>query len=63
MTRVNEDILQELGWGKIGNKYYHESGIFIYVNKIPESLRELVNIMTGNAFRKGQKHCIDNETI
>lgn len=60
MTKVTTEILEELKWKEVGNKWIHEKGIFIYSDKIPESLFELVSIMTGTAYRKGQKNCDEN---
>lgn len=52
MTIVSNEILEELGFKLEGNRWLHEKGTFIYVNKIPSSLKELVDIMTGTAYKK-----------
>lgn len=52
MTKVDEEILKELGFKKEGNRWIHDKGTFIYINKIPSTLVELVNIMTGTAYKK-----------
>lgn len=62
MTAVTEEILEELKWKLVGNKWIHEKGMFIYADKMPKTLSELVGIMTGTAYRKGQKNCEDETT-
>lgn len=62
MTKVTKEILEELKWKEVGNKWIHEKGVFIYSNKLPEELSDLIIIMTGTAFRKGQSKCNENET-
>jgi hypothetical protein len=53
MTAVDDEILKELGFRIEGNRWTHEKGTFIYVNKLPSSLKALVDIMTGTAYKKG----------
>lgn len=53
MIKVNEEILKHLGFKLDGNRWLHDKGTFIYTNKLPESLKELVDIMTGTAYKKG----------
>lgn len=52
MTLVTEEILTELGFTLQGNRWLHEKGTFIYINKIPRYLKDLVDIMTGTAYKK-----------
>ena len=52
MTLVTDDILKELGFKLEGNRWIHDKGTFIYKNKIPNTLKELVDIMTGTAYKK-----------
>lgn len=53
-TKVTEEILKELEFTLKENKWVHTKGTYIYANNVPEYLVELVSIMTGTAFRKGQ---------
>lgn len=54
VTLVTPEILEELGFLKTETGWQHEKGMFIYDNKIPSTLKVLVSIMTGTAYRKGQ---------
>lgn len=56
--KVTEEILTELGFRLEANKWVHKKGTFIYTNKIPESLGQLVDILTGTAFKKAKENCI-----
>ena len=58
MTEVTEERLIELGFKLDGNKWVHEKGTFIYLNKVPSTLKELVDIMTGTAYKKAKSNCI-----
>lgn len=53
MTQINEEILKELGFKLDGNRWLHEKGTFIYINKMPSTLKELVDILTGTAYKRG----------
>ena len=55
--KITLEILTELGWKLDGNKWVHERGTYIYVNKMPESLKSLVDIMTGTSFKMGKSNC------
>ena len=57
MTIVTDEILEELGFKLEANRWIHEKGSFIYVNKVPRHLKDLVSILTGTAFRKAQANC------
>ena len=54
ITQVDEDVLKELGFSLQGNRWVHEKGTFIYTDKLPKTLKELVDILTGTAYRKAQ---------
>lgn len=53
-TKVNDELLIELGFRLETNKWVHEKGTFIYVNKLPDTLKELVDILTGTAYKKAK---------
>lgn len=53
MIKVDEKVLEHLGFKLDGNRWLHEKGTFIYTNKLPQTLKELVDIMTGTAYKKG----------
>lgn len=53
-TKVTESILEELEFKQEGNKWVHIKGTFIYNDKVPETLNDLVKILTGTAFKKGK---------
>lgn len=55
MIKVTEKLLTYLGFTLKKNMWIHEKGIFIYTNKLPDELKDLVNTMTGSAFKKGEQ--------
>lgn len=50
---VTDKILRHLGFKLEGNRWLHEKGMFIYLNKVPSTLKELFDIATGTAFKIG----------
>lgn len=56
-TKVTDGILKELGFTLEGNRWVHEKGCFIYINKLPHKLKELVEILTGTAYKKALLNC------
>lgn len=60
-TPITDRILVELGWRLEGNKWIHFKGAFIYSNKLPKTLVELVDIMTGTAYKIGNNNCKEHD--
>ncbi len=57
MTEVTEETMKELGFTLQLNKWVHEKGTFIYINKVPSTLKEVVDILTGTAYKKALINC------
>jgi hypothetical protein len=53
MTKVTDNIMKELGFKLDGNRWLHEKGTFIYLNKVPSTLKGLFDISTGTAYKIG----------
>lgn len=51
--QVTDEIMLHLGFKLEGNRWLHEKGTFIYVNKLPETLKGLFDIATGTAYKIG----------
>ena len=51
---VTSELLIELGFHEINNYWVDGHGHIFYKDRIPPTLGELVKIMTGVAFRKGE---------
>ena len=59
---MNTTELEQIGFTLEGNKWVHKKGTFIYSNKIENyTLDEIVDILTGTAYKKGLSNCDCNE--
>lgn len=54
MTIVSSDLLTELGFIEAPTYWVDNHGHIFYKNRLPQTLGELVKIMTGVAFKKGE---------
>lgn len=59
MEKITTEQLENLKFRLEGNRWVHEKGTYIYANKMDTyTLNDVVNILTGTAFKKGQTYCI-----
>lgn len=62
MKKITTEDLEAIGFTLQDNKWVHKKGTFIYANKIENyTLNEIVDILTGTAFKKGLINCHNNE--
>ena len=58
---LSDEILVECGFTEEEILWRHEKGNYIYKNRLPDTLKDLVKILTGSAFNKGLKICKEDD--